>query len=83
LNGATRTLKENQNLVVAFEYSPESMIELGFEPEELLRAFENSARQLYVVGNRTVVPLTAASLADALPKRGYLEVLAVPPIHKL
>lgn len=74
--GMEQTLKENPNSVVAFEYCAEAMIDLGYEPSELLRFFQNREFHLYAL-NRGAHLIPLHNDEDALlTNREYVDIIA-------
>lgn len=79
LKGAIRTLEANPNLVVAFEHSPESLVELGFAPDDLISYFDHSSYKLYLLDrSKDILILTESELPELRRTNGYVDVLAVP-----
>ncbi len=48
--GMSKTLEANPTIVVALEYAPDSMRELGFDGLELLRFFEERSYTMHLIG---------------------------------
>lgn len=75
--GMKGTLARNENVCVAFEYSPESMKELGFSPRKLLEFFLDRGFQLYLLDRKADLSLLSAErLTMQLQSRPYTDLLA-------
>jgi FkbM family methyltransferase len=75
--GMKGTLARNDNVTVAFEYSPESMKELGFSPRKLLEFFLDRGFQLYLLDRKAELSLLSAErLTTQLQSRPYTDLLA-------
>jgi FkbM family methyltransferase len=74
--GMRRTLQEFPDVSIAFEYAPDGMRELGFEPSTLLDFFRAGDYQLHIL---TREALTLAGTNDeiesAARRSGYVDVL--------
>jgi FkbM family methyltransferase len=74
--GMQQTLLANPNLVVALEYAPQSMLDLGFSPQELLEFFEAKNYFIYVLARKGQLALTRRENIDRLAsKRGYIDLI--------
>ena len=74
--GMKHTLEAFPELCVAFEYAPDGMRELGFDPPALLGFFREAGYKLYVL-TRSGLRLAAddASIDLAAQRSGYVDVL--------
>lgn len=74
--GMKQTLQAFPQLCVAFEYAPDGMRELGFDPAALLRFFREAGYKLYVL-TRSGLRLAAddTSIEIAAQRTGYVDVL--------
>jgi FkbM family methyltransferase len=74
--GMHKTLEKFPELSVAFEYAPDGMRELGFEPSALLDFYRSSGYQLHVLSRAatTLAPDNRA-IALALERSGYVDLL--------
>jgi FkbM family methyltransferase len=74
--GMRETLKDHPELCVAFEYAPEGMRELGFEPAALLEFFRAAGYQLYILTRHSVTLARENQKIAAVAKSaGYVDVL--------
>lgn len=74
--GMQQTLAANPNLVVALEYAPQSMSELGFSPQELLGFFEAKKYFMYILARKGQLTLARREYIDKLvDKRGYIDLV--------
>jgi FkbM family methyltransferase len=74
--GMQKTLAANPDLVVALEYMPSSMVELGFAPEEIFRFFQERGYFMYILNQRGKLEPAQHQLIDKLvKKRGYIDLL--------
>ncbi len=74
--GMEKTLKANPDLVIAIEYSPSSMIELGFIPKELLDFFQAKGYLMYLLTQRGKLKLLENhSISSLIEKSGYIDLL--------
>jgi len=78
--GMRETLDTNPDVIVAFEYTPEAMLSLGFEAAELLDLFRGRGFSLFHIVHESgqLRPL-AGAITDVrgLNRRGYVELLAM------
>lgn len=82
-SGMRGTLESNPDLIVSFEYTPEAMQTLGFEPAELLDLFHSKGFSIYIIQeNGQLRPLTGtiANVRD-INRHGYAELLAMRKTH--
>jgi FkbM family methyltransferase len=74
--GMRRTLERFPKLCVCLEYSPNAMLELGFEPRTLLDFFRTRGYQLYTLTTRDPKLLSDdASIQALLEDIGYVDLL--------
>ena len=75
--GMRQTLQKFPALVVAFEYAPDGMRELGFEPLTLLDFFRSAGYQLHILTRSatTLAPENRCDLRLRLKSSGYVDVL--------
>jgi FkbM family methyltransferase len=74
--GMRRTIEKCPELCVAFEYAPEGMRELGFDPAALLDFFRFAGFHLHVLTRRatTFAPENRA-IEFATERKGYVDIL--------
>ncbi len=74
--GMEKTLAANPNAVVALEYMPDSIKELGFEPEKITKFFQDREYFTYVIGKKGNLEIAHHQLINELvKKRGYIDLL--------
>lgn len=74
--GMRQTLEKFPQLCVAFEYAPDGMRELGFEPAALLHFFRKAGYQLYFLTRNGLRPaLDDASINLIAQRSGYVDLL--------
>jgi hypothetical protein len=74
--GMKETLQKFPEACVCLEHSPESLIELGFEPEKIIDFFRSRGYQLYILTREA--PQLAAyneSLERIVNEAGYVDLL--------
>jgi FkbM family methyltransferase len=77
--GMRHTLERFPALCIAFEYAPDGMRELGFEPSALLDFFRSAGYQLHILtrGAATLAP-DNRGIEVAAERAGYVDVLCSP-----
>jgi FkbM family methyltransferase len=70
--GMERALAKNPSTVIALEYTPSAMAELGFEPEEMLRWFQRRDYRIYSLQRNGRL---APGVSPVLDRTGYLDLL--------
>jgi FkbM family methyltransferase len=74
--GMARTLERNTDLVIALEYSPSAIRELGFEPEKVIGFFHERNYFIYILEqDGSVRPLNDRALERALENCDYVNLL--------
>lgn len=74
--GMEKTLAANPNAVVALEYMPDSIRELGFEPEKITKFFQDRKYFIYLIGKKGNLAIANHQLMNELAKkRGYIDLL--------
>ncbi|MGB9591336.1 MAG: FkbM family methyltransferase [Leptodesmis sp.] len=80
--GMQQTLNNNPDLVIAVEYSPSSITDLGFRSEDLLNFFLERAYFMYSITQRGNLELIGNTNPDQLDsinrivkRRGYIDLL--------
>jgi FkbM family methyltransferase len=74
--GMKQTLEKFPQLCVAFEYAPDGMRELGFDPAALLQFFRDAGYQLYfLTRSRFRLAGDDASIDLAAQRSGYVDLL--------
>lgn len=74
--GMRQTLARFPELTVCFEYAPEALRELGFDPADLLRFFRSHGYQLHVLKRSAIVPVLDDALIHRLAEaNGYVDLL--------
>ena len=79
--GLENTLADNPRMVVAVEYMPQAMAELGFSPTELPAFFRTRGYRIHLVLGRgsekgRIREVSDDELSLALERRGYVDILA-------
>jgi FkbM family methyltransferase len=70
--GTTQTLEQNPDLVIALEYAPDTMKELGFEPDDLIAFFQQRNYHIYILKkDGTIERFNDETLARALDESDY------------
>jgi FkbM family methyltransferase len=76
--GMKQTLARFPGAVIAFEYAPDALIELGFDPTMLLDFFERRGYLIHGVSPPSVECLSDRSMINELAaKRGYIDLLCL------
>jgi hypothetical protein len=71
-----QTLAANSNAVVAIEYAPDSISELGFEPKKLLNFFQDKNYFMYLLGRRgNLKPMQDEAIEKMVNQRGYIDLI--------
>jgi FkbM family methyltransferase len=74
--GMEQTLAANSNAVVAIEYAPSSISELGFEPKKLLDFFQDKNYFMYLLGRSgNLKPMQDEAIEKMVTKRGYIDLI--------
>ena len=74
--GMRRTLEKAPSVSIAFEYAPEGMRELGFEPSALLDFFRSRGYRLHILTRHaTAVTRDNQEIELAAERTGYVDVL--------
>jgi FkbM family methyltransferase len=74
--GMRKTLEKFPGLGIAFEYAPEGMRELGFEPSALLNFFRSARYQLYILTRAaTTFAVDNQAIELAAERTGYIDIL--------
>lgn len=74
--GMERTLMANPDAVVALEYAPIHMSELGFEPKELLKLFQDKSYFIYILHRKgNFEPAQNEVIDKMVKKQGYVDLL--------
>jgi len=74
--GMRRTLEKFPRACVAFEYAPDGMRELGFDPAALLRFFRSAGYRLYILTRSGLQPALGDDAIDRAAQRsGYVDLL--------
>lgn len=74
--GMTETLAQFPQASVCFEYAPEGMRELGFEPAKLLRFFRDAGYQIHILTRSAAMPAAEDHAIEAAAARsGYVDLL--------
>ena len=75
--GMQQTLINNERISVAFEYSPEQMVQLGFESEALLQFFLERGFRLYALSQSgSLATIHGTQVESFLQKRAYFDIVA-------
>ncbi len=75
--GMESTLHANPDMIVAVEYSPDAIRELGFEPQELLNFFREKGYILYILHrqNGKLERATDAAIENAVNQISYIDMV--------
>lgn len=74
--GMKKTVERFPRIAIAFEYAPQGMRELGFDPVALLRFFRSAGFQLHVLTRHGIqTPSQDAAIDSAAQRSGYVDVL--------
>lgn len=74
--GMRRTLEEFPAACVCIEYSPEGLLELGFDPEKVLDFFRARGYGIYVLTRAGIQPAATNSVIEGLvEKAGYVDLI--------
>jgi len=74
--GMQETLSRFPDVTVAFEFAPEGMRELGFDPAALLRFFRAAGFRLRILTRRGIqAPSDDDAIHAAAQSSGYVDVL--------
>jgi FkbM family methyltransferase len=74
--GLRQTLEKFPELSIAFEYAPDGMRELGFEPSALLDFFLSAGYQLHILTRAATTRVTdSLEIELAVERSGYVDVL--------
>ena len=70
------TLKRFPDVCVCFEFSPEALTELGFDPAQLLEFFRAKGYRIYILNRDSLKPLSdLATIESMLGSAGYVDLL--------
>lgn len=74
--GMRKTLENFPGMAIAFEYAPDGMRGLGFEPAALLHFFRSAGYQLHVLTRTaTILATDNAPIERAVERTGYVDLL--------
>lgn len=74
--GMEQTLLANPDVIVVVEYSPEYMVDLGFEPSMLLEWFQQKDYALYLLDRKGEVKIADdISIERLVKKQGYVDLM--------
>lgn len=74
--GMQQTLTANPNAAIAIEYAPDSIAELGFQPEALVQFFYDRGYLIYLLHQQgTPEPVQAGAIERIVEQRGYVDLL--------
>ena len=74
--GMEQTLVANPNAVVALEYAPRGISELGFEPKKVLEFFQDKNYFIYILDRGGHLKIAQDGLIEELvEKRGYTDLI--------
>ncbi len=74
--GMRKTIEKFPEMCIAFEYAPDGMRELGFEPSALLDFFRSAGYQLYILTRAaTTLALDNRAIELAVERSGYVDLL--------
>lgn len=76
MEGMRQTIEENPQMVIAFEYCPEEIIELGYDPADLFALLKNYGFCFSLVEKgKSPVALDLEKLDKITNERGYIDIL--------
>jgi FkbM family methyltransferase len=74
--GMRKTIERFPEMCIAFEYAPDGMRELGFEPPALLDFFRSAGYQLYILTRAdTEIASDNQAIEVAVKRTGYVDLL--------
>jgi FkbM family methyltransferase len=74
--GMRKTLEKFPEVVIAFEYAPDGMRELGFEPSVLLDFFRSAGYRIHILTRAaTRLALDNLEIDAAVERKGYVDLL--------
>lgn len=74
--GMTETLEKFPELSVCFEFAPQALVELGFDPAQVLEFFRAKRYQLHVLTRHTIwLARDNAAIERMLDQTGYVDLL--------
>jgi len=74
--GMAQTLADNPDAIVALEYAPNSMSELGFAPEKVLNLFQEMGYFMYLLSRCGELECAGSKVMNQLiKKRGYIDLV--------
>ena len=77
LEGCRKTLAEHKDIAVVFEYSPDSIQELGLDPQIVLTFFEEQDFKLFFLNRKSGLrPFLLGDIEAELSANGYCEIVA-------
>ena len=77
LEGCRKTLSEHKDIAVVFEYSPDSIQELGLDPQIVLTFFEEQDFKLFFLNRKSGLrPFLLGDIEAELSANGYCEIVA-------
>lgn len=75
LAGMSRIIKQSEQLSFSMEYSPQILIEMGFNVDSFINSIEEIGFKLYEIKHNGRLDRIENLKNLALPKRGYMEIL--------
>jgi FkbM family methyltransferase len=74
--GMRRTLARFPGVLVALEYAPDALIDLGFEPTEVLDFFRSQGWLAYILTARSLIAADSDGIIEqSVRARGYVDLL--------
>jgi FkbM family methyltransferase len=74
--GMRKTIENFPAMCIAFEYAPDGMRELGFEPSALLEFFRSAGYQLHILTRAAIAPAQDnRAIEHAVERSGYVDIL--------
>jgi FkbM family methyltransferase len=74
--GMQQTLTANPDVAIAVEYAPEAMIDLGFEPQDLLEFFQTRNYLTYILDTKGyLTPASFDLIQKKVQERGYADLI--------
>jgi FkbM family methyltransferase len=74
--GMQQTLVENPDVAIAIEYAPAAMVDLGFEPQELLQFFQTRNYLIYILNLKGhLTPASPDLIQQKVTERGYVDLI--------
>lgn len=74
--GMQQTLVDHPDVAIAIEYAPAAMVDLGFEPQELLQFFQTRNYLIYILSLKgDLTPASPDLIQQKATERGYVDLI--------